>query len=375
MHRSGTSALTRALKALGVHLGDNLMSAQNENNEKGFWEDLDVYSLNEELLASLGSRWDDTVDITYKLGQGNLEFKNRAITLLRQKVDGRGCFSFKDPRVCRLLPFWQDVFDTLKACVQYVICLRNPLSVASSLYRRDEFPFEKSFILWLNHMLVVAEYTQKSPRIVIEYERFISDPMESFSRLAKFLCIDMNDLIHSEISAFNSQFLAPELQHSKFDVRDLENENRACQVVKKTYRLFRKLITEDSISVNENFNALIKEYKEWLPAIYFGSRIDGQLTIKIEEIKLLDKKIDKLKEETKEQEKHINILNNNIEELSNNYRKRGEYICFLENRVDEINSNYRKRGEYIEELESKIKNWEKKWFVRFFGKFKYSLKK
>ena len=41
MHRSGTSAVARGLKALGVDLGENLMPPVEGNNEKGFWEDRD----------------------------------------------------------------------------------------------------------------------------------------------------------------------------------------------------------------------------------------------------------------------------------------------------------------------------------------------
>ena len=57
MHRSGTSALTRGLQVLGVSLGDNLMPAFEGNNNKGFWEDLEIVSLNDALLAELGMSW------------------------------------------------------------------------------------------------------------------------------------------------------------------------------------------------------------------------------------------------------------------------------------------------------------------------------
>lgn len=37
MHRSGTSAVARGLKALGVELGEHLMPPAANNNEKGFF--------------------------------------------------------------------------------------------------------------------------------------------------------------------------------------------------------------------------------------------------------------------------------------------------------------------------------------------------
>lgn len=53
MHRSGTSAITRGLMVLGVELGDNLMPPAADNN-KGFFEDVDVNAINVELYRSLG---------------------------------------------------------------------------------------------------------------------------------------------------------------------------------------------------------------------------------------------------------------------------------------------------------------------------------
>jgi hypothetical protein len=46
MHRSGTSALTRALNLAGVPLPGNLMPADTEN-EDGFWEPLDLVRIHE----------------------------------------------------------------------------------------------------------------------------------------------------------------------------------------------------------------------------------------------------------------------------------------------------------------------------------------
>jgi hypothetical protein len=53
MHRSGTSAITRGLMVLGVELGDHLMPPAPNDNDKGFFEDIDVNAINVELYRSL----------------------------------------------------------------------------------------------------------------------------------------------------------------------------------------------------------------------------------------------------------------------------------------------------------------------------------
>ena len=57
MHRSGTSALTRGLTTMGVMLGDRLMAAHPNINDKGFFEDIDFVALNEEILKACGRKW------------------------------------------------------------------------------------------------------------------------------------------------------------------------------------------------------------------------------------------------------------------------------------------------------------------------------
>jgi hypothetical protein len=55
MHRSGTSAITRALEVLGVNVGTNLLPPVDGDNAKGFFEDVEINSLNVEILRALGA--------------------------------------------------------------------------------------------------------------------------------------------------------------------------------------------------------------------------------------------------------------------------------------------------------------------------------
>jgi hypothetical protein len=53
MARSGTSAITRGLNALGIDLGNKLTPANEKWNPKGFWEDNEVvYQINAKISCS-----------------------------------------------------------------------------------------------------------------------------------------------------------------------------------------------------------------------------------------------------------------------------------------------------------------------------------
>ncbi|MBC7193997.1 MAG: glycosyl transferase, partial [Marinobacter sp.] len=141
MHRSGTSAITRGLQVLGVGLGDRLIPPMEGINDKGFFEDIDLNALNNEILQALGSDWHylspiETSDVDALRKKG---YFLRAVELLRQKVGDAPTFGFKDPRVAKLLPFWKDVFAHCKFDVGYILAVRHPLSVVKSLAKRDGF--------------------------------------------------------------------------------------------------------------------------------------------------------------------------------------------------------------------------------------------
>ncbi len=91
MHRSGTSALARALRVLGVDLGERLMGGIPGNNEKGFFEDIDIYAFHNDLLSSMGREWHTLSPLTDEELSGPVAqaFKSRAVEILRSRSERR----------------------------------------------------------------------------------------------------------------------------------------------------------------------------------------------------------------------------------------------------------------------------------------------
>jgi hypothetical protein len=98
----------------------------------------------------------DSSDVEILHNQG---FFLRAVELLREKVSESPIFAFKDPRVAKLLPFWKDVFAHCNFDVDYVLAVRNPLSVVNSLTKRDGLDAEQSYLLWLGYVITSLTHT------------------------------------------------------------------------------------------------------------------------------------------------------------------------------------------------------------------------
>lgn len=243
MHRSGTSAITRGLKALGVELGERMMIPLPDQNAKGFWEDSDIYELDEKILAALGRTWHSLSLIEpaewQKPALKNLE--KQALELVGSRVARYPLWGFKDPRTARLLPFWQPVFRQLGIAESYVIGLRNPLSVAKSLAALNGFTAEKSYLLWLEHLLPALSETAGKPRVVVDFDAVMARPVEELHRIAQRLDLPSHDAATQAIAEYADDFLAQELRHSVFGLEDLKQDNRVCELMRKAYELLHDL--------------------------------------------------------------------------------------------------------------------------------------
>ncbi|MFP6559966.1 hypothetical protein WJ542_16940 [Paraburkholderia sp. B3] len=218
------------METMGASFGDNLMPPAAGNNPKGFFEDMDVAGLDIELMNAVGVDWHALPDPDFnRLTSGQFyDFRARALALLREKCQS-GIFALKDPRVARLLPFWQPIFDELGARVLYVVAFRHPLSVARSLEARDSLTAEKSYLLWLAHVVPALRYSSRATRAFVNYDTMMEAPRDTLERLSAELNLPLDT---DRLEAFERDFLEKGLRHTCFGPADLEQDGNAPSIVK-----------------------------------------------------------------------------------------------------------------------------------------------
>ena len=170
MHRSGTSALTRMLGSLGCDLPGTLMPP-DEHNERGYWESEPISALNDALLESAGSAWDDWEPFNpgWYASPVAAGFRDQACAVLEHEFQDSRIFVLKDPRVGRLLPFWIDVLTGFGADTRVAMPIRNPLEVAGSLQARDAIDPSVGLLLWLRHVLDAEVASRDRPRVFVRF--------------------------------------------------------------------------------------------------------------------------------------------------------------------------------------------------------------
>ena len=234
MHRSGTSVITRGLKVMGAELGVRMMLPAEGNNPKGFWEDIDLNSLNIEILKVIESDWHHLVPIEKRhvAKLHNEGYLLRSVELLRHKIKNSPIFGFKDPRVAKLLPFWKEVFSHCQIEVNYVLALRNPISVVKSLAKRDGLAVEQSYLLWMGHVIESLNGSAGSTRVLVDYDRLMQSPNHELNRMAKHLVLEI-DL--SELQNYKTDFLDQRLQHTVYELNDLFLDETCPHIVREVY--------------------------------------------------------------------------------------------------------------------------------------------
>jgi hypothetical protein len=168
-HRSGTSVVTRAMQCLGASFPSDLMPASPEN-PAGYFESVAVQHLNDRILRLCGTTWNQPLDPECLTGLRLGMETDHAVAWLAEQPP---LLALKDPRICRLLPFWRPVFAAAEIEVSVVHVLRHPMAVAQSLRKRG-IPVERGLALWLEHVVRAREDVDPTwVHVTIKYEETI----------------------------------------------------------------------------------------------------------------------------------------------------------------------------------------------------------
>jgi hypothetical protein len=239
VHRSGTSAFARVASLLGCALPKELM-APSEGNTIGHWESNIVTALNDELLASAGSRWDDWLSLGEDWSGSVLrdEFLDRAAEVLRQEYGQSSLFVLKDPRICRLAPLWLEALTVLNVHAVVAIPVRNPIEVAESLSARDGSAPGHGLLVWLRNVLDAEFASRGLPRHVFSYDDLLDDwssVVEKMEKATAILWPRKSVLTSLEIDAF----LTHSARHQDFNSK-IALGSRTPTWVRDTYAILTK---------------------------------------------------------------------------------------------------------------------------------------
>lgn len=185
MHRSGTSLTASILQSAGVHIGRNLLGA-DQVNIKGHFENLDFYHLHMNILDSQG------VSSAGWTLQDHLEIQEEFVDQAKEIIEQNALSSiwgWKEPRTTLFLEFWAKLLPEAK----FLLIYRSPWEVVDSLYRRGD------------------EVFQNQPELAVKYWQHYNQKILNFYNQEQHRCLlaNVTTIIQDQaayIDTINSKF-------------------------------------------------------------------------------------------------------------------------------------------------------------------------
>jgi len=349
MHRSGTSALAGSLRTLGVYLGDRLMQSRPGENQRGYFEDVEVYDAHNRLLDAAGFSWDDPRPLSLdSLSESDLGSRRAdMVRLLRERFPEKALWAVKDPRLSLLVPWWRDVLAEINITPGFVIVYRHPGEVALSLASRNGFSAEKSASLWLNYNLAAEASTRGQPRVFVAYDELLDHPTETLSRVADCLGLDWPHA-PSDVAEELRRFVAPTLRNHRIDSVTDSDFGRLGRWVCPLFEELEAARSGDSAGLERFVDAASDEasaVKEVVDSLWFEHSAGLSASLR-DEVRDFEQRVGLLAEGTEER---LETLNRRVDGQDRERSLERKAVSGLAEQVDE-------RTRWLEVQEAEIKD-------------------
>ena len=202
-------------------------------------------ALNDDVLRALGSEWRDwrQLDFARMDRVTAAALSARAMMALATEFGDSVLPVVKDPRICRLMPFWSPVFRQSGWSVRAILQLRSPLEVARSLNRRDGIPLSCGCLLWLRYVLDAEVETRDTPRGVLHWDEFLRDPRRALASLGERLSLTWprwSDAALDDVDAY----VSADLRRQRADDEELKIHPAISSLVRETYGAMIELVDD-----------------------------------------------------------------------------------------------------------------------------------
>jgi len=361
MHRSGTSATAGLLIRLGAQGPASLMRPKADN-PRGFWESDALYGFHERLLHAAGSRWDSWARFSPIWCDSHIpaELTNELRALLLQEFGNAPLFVVKDPRICRLVPFWLRSLEGERISVAAVIQLRSPLEVSQSLESRNGLGQQHALLMWLRHMLDAEFETRKVPRTFVRY----SDVLENWTRAADKMARDLRLEWPQRSSATEleiAQFIDRDLRHHAMPIETLNVASPLADWVRQTCAALDLLVEEGARHAGDAMDSLdqVREAFDRTTSLFEpafdaqrrrAATVEAELEAHQRHAAGIEAAYHALQQQTADMEASNNRLERHTKELDSEKQVLGQQLAKLEQRRQELERELTRTQQHVEAL-------------------------
>jgi hypothetical protein len=119
------------------------------------------------------------------------------------------------------------------------------------------------------------------PLVVVDFDRFMSDPAAQLRRIADRLALPTTAETGAAIAAYAGAFLDPALRHSSHEVGELDGDARVNPLTRQAYRWLYRLARDEadpqSPETWQEWRAIEEQLAALAPVLHHIDRIEGRL--------------------------------------------------------------------------------------------------
>jgi len=187
-HRSGTSLLTSVLHGIcgcNSNLPFTLMPSA-EDNPEGFHESLELFNLNNQLLESVGHRWDSPWLAAPRFEDCMSSVDSHTVEEFLQTHPIRNDSKWidKDPRLCLTIDMINRI---IKIPLPSIGIVRNPLATCRSLRKRNGFSMDHALGLWIIYNYHAFVANSSLPNSLVTFEDLVSGEDNVANQIGDYL--------------------------------------------------------------------------------------------------------------------------------------------------------------------------------------------
>ncbi len=346
--RSGTSVVSDLLSKLGANITAG-PAKLSEQNPKGMFEDQFILNKHKELFELLGINHNLPIPKDFLNVSGVNDIRKELAHYVDQQINASSTmWGFKDPRTACFLPLWIRIFNPYSIIPKYVLCVRNPSAVVSSLHSQYNEDEKVGELFWLLKNVDALRHTGGNV-FILHYEDLFSERAEvvlqellTYTELSNYFTGNIQDVIDNTVSKT--------LNRSQWQPYSIENK-----WVKKLYEDLKKCrgagFERKSLMTDVyDCHSAMKEFAPW----------NDTLSRLLNNSKDENKKLSELTNKKLSNKKHVvekNVLLQESISIKDECKLYRERLCLLEGEL----AVAKKRQSFLEKkLKSRKNDSQKK---------------
>lgn len=264
MRHSGASTIAQLMTEFGIYMGNNLLPPLAESS-KDFYEDQTLAGINKKFLSHIVHDSEfGTIASNYVNAEQYADMfdSSTALDYLLKNNFFSQPFAFKDPQLCFTFSFWKQLLTANNKKIACIIPIRNPLEIAFSLQKSNNFSHKYCLSLWFLYMVSIISTIKDTPTCFIDHDDIINNLDFVIHKIGSFIETDPHT-IDKSLRNFKIDFLENKLQNATYSNENFSSMRFDYPIIINFFKSLQRLAKQERVQC-ETIKHLHRRYSQYI---------------------------------------------------------------------------------------------------------------